>query len=550
MAQYLDKTGLTTLWNKIKNTFALKSHTHTKSQIKDFPTIPTVNNPTITINQRGTKKGSFTLNQSGDTTIDLTDYDATYTAGAGLDLSNGVFSVKTGYTTNGKNYKVTTDNSGNLYVSVPWNNDTWRPVVDNLTTTDATKSLSANQGKVLKDLVDGKAASSHTHTSLNTAFVFNNRDMPQEATNLSTTTTAHTINFYRNALSIPYQMDNANDGGILRCRGNSESNVIFELATWDDSGDGETIQFNYYPTTSQVTPTYSVTVPKKSGTIALTSDIPTSLPASDVYAWAKASSKPSYTKSEVGLGNVDNTADANKNVNYANSAGNADTLDGNHASAFARIAADNNLMYHTDEFTFASSGFSGAIWLNYRTAGGTNGNITEYKLGNGAGGALGSIIHSGNIGSQNVNYANSAGSANSVAWGNVTGKPSTYTPSSHTHTSLKSNTDNRNSNTTPNDYNGILNIAGLKDNNKIGLDTNIYGTYSCLIGVRGWQDSSGGNAHELAFTGNGHIAHRHGSTTSWGSWNRIAHVSDIPTKLPASNISMSFSNGVLTITYN
>ena len=55
--------------------------------------------------------------------------------------------------------------------------------------------------------------------------------------------------------------------------------------------------------------------------IAWTSDIPTSLPASDVYDWAKASTKPTYTKSEVGLGNVDNTADANKRVNYANSAG-------------------------------------------------------------------------------------------------------------------------------------------------------------------------------------------------------------------------------------
>ena len=33
---------------------------------------------------------------------------------------------------------------------------------------------------------------------------------------------------------------------------------------------------------------------------------PTSLPASDVSAWAKASSKPSYTASEVGLGNVGN----------------------------------------------------------------------------------------------------------------------------------------------------------------------------------------------------------------------------------------------------
>ena len=67
-------------------------------------------------------------------------------------------------------------------------------------------------------------------------------------------------------------MDNSNDGGILRCRGNSESNVVLELATWDDSGAGETIQFNYYPTNSKATPTYSVTVPKKTGTILLTTD--------------------------------------------------------------------------------------------------------------------------------------------------------------------------------------------------------------------------------------------------------------------------------------
>ena len=36
--------------------------------------------------------------------------------------------------------------------------------------------------------------------------------------------------------------------------------------------------------------------------------------AKDVYAWAKASKKPSYTKTEVGLGNVDNTADSAKTV--------------------------------------------------------------------------------------------------------------------------------------------------------------------------------------------------------------------------------------------
>lgn len=38
--------------------------------------------------------------------------------------------------------------------------------------------------------------------------------------------------------------------------------------------------------------------------MALKSDIPTSLPASDVYSWAKASSKPTYTASEVGASKV------------------------------------------------------------------------------------------------------------------------------------------------------------------------------------------------------------------------------------------------------
>ena len=46
-------------------------------------------------------------------------------------------------------------------------------------------------------------------------------------------------------------------------------------------------------------------------------DFPSSMPASDVPAWAKAASKPSYTKTEVGLGNVDNTADSAKSVKAA-----------------------------------------------------------------------------------------------------------------------------------------------------------------------------------------------------------------------------------------
>lgn len=45
--------------------------------------------------------------------------------------------------------------------AVPAN--TWRGIQDNLTSGSTTDSLSANQGKVLKGLIDGKAASGHTH---------------------------------------------------------------------------------------------------------------------------------------------------------------------------------------------------------------------------------------------------------------------------------------------------------------------------------------------------------------------------------------------------
>lgn len=42
-------------------------------------------------------------------------------------------------------------------------NSTWRPVVDNLTSDSTTSSLSANQGRVLAGLINGKSDSGHTH---------------------------------------------------------------------------------------------------------------------------------------------------------------------------------------------------------------------------------------------------------------------------------------------------------------------------------------------------------------------------------------------------
>lgn len=112
-------------------------------------------------------------------------------------------------------------------------------------------------------------------------------------------------------------------------------------------------------------------------------------------------------------------------VAYATSAGNADTVDNEHASAFAHIGAHNNLIASGNEFTFASSGFSGIVYINYRTAGGSNGNITEYRLCNGAGSVLGTAIHTGNYNSYSPTLT---GTGASGTWGiNISGNAATAT---------------------------------------------------------------------------------------------------------------------------
>lgn len=51
--------------------YAPKSHTHTKSEITDFPAMPTVNDPKVSIKMNGAEKGSFTLNQAAAGEVDL-----------------------------------------------------------------------------------------------------------------------------------------------------------------------------------------------------------------------------------------------------------------------------------------------------------------------------------------------------------------------------------------------------------------------------------------------------------------------------------------------
>ena len=104
------------------------------NDLTNKPTIPTVGNGTVTIKQAGTSKGTFTMNQTGNTTIELTDNNTTY----GVATSSALGLIKSGT-------DITVDSNGNVSV----NDDSHNHVISNV--------------DGLQSALDGKAASSHTH---------------------------------------------------------------------------------------------------------------------------------------------------------------------------------------------------------------------------------------------------------------------------------------------------------------------------------------------------------------------------------------------------
>lgn len=111
-----------------------------------------------------------------------------------------------------------------------------------------------------------------------------------------------------------------------------------------------------------------------------------------------------HTKAQVGLGNVDNTADANKSVKHAITADSATTAGtATNVSAGEGTADAARHVWFSDSATETKRAYSDKFKYNPVTN-----NLT-------------------------VNVTGNAATASSVAWGNVTGKPSTYAPSAHNH---------------------------------------------------------------------------------------------------------------------
>ena len=184
----LDERGIGTVWSICKEKFALSGHTHNYAGSGSPGGSANSAIGVVDYNQTGK---TIQIGYSGaGITGDQIKYIAGYTDGSGnvnakikdvskdalrawlglgsLAYSSSSIPTNLSQLNNDKGF-VTGSVSGNTVtingVSTTWTN-TWRGIQDNLTSTSTYESLSANQGRVLKGLVDGKANSSHTHNYL------------------------------------------------------------------------------------------------------------------------------------------------------------------------------------------------------------------------------------------------------------------------------------------------------------------------------------------------------------------------------------------------
>lgn len=178
----LDEKGLTTVWSVCKEKFALAGHTHNYAGSGSAGGSA---NSAIGVVDYGQTDKTIQIGYSGaGITGGQIKFIAGYTDGGGnvnakikdvskdalkawLDLGSLAYSsasipTKLSQLTNDKGF-VTGSVSGNTVTingtSTTWSN-TWRGIQDNLTSSSTSESLSANQGRVLKGLVDGKVNSS------------------------------------------------------------------------------------------------------------------------------------------------------------------------------------------------------------------------------------------------------------------------------------------------------------------------------------------------------------------------------------------------------
>jgi len=222
--------------------------------------------------------------------------------------------------------------------SVPWSGVTGKPS----TFTPSAHTHTIANITNLQTALDGKAASSHTHTK-------------SQITDFPTS--------IKNPTSVVIKLNG----------GTTEGTNMFTY-------DGSTAK------SINITPAgIGASASSHTHTIANVTGLQSALDG-------KAASSHTHTKDQVGLGNVDNTADSTKNVAMAT-----------------------KLQTYKNDSTTETYGAQYPLFAQWDSTG---------KIIN--------MVCKGYT--VRVQSAATADSANAVAWGNVSGKPSTFTPSAHTHT--------------------------------------------------------------------------------------------------------------------
>lgn len=227
-------------------------------------------------------------------------------------------------------------------------------------------------------------------------------------------------------------------------------------------------------------------------------DFPTSMPASDVYPWAKAATKPSYTKAEVGLGKVDNTADADKTVKRATTAGTADSANSvawenvkDKPTTFPVEAHNHDDRYYTE--AEINSKLSGKV---DNTEAGANGLINKLSTADGVPNDATVFISQHNDGKTASYYRRPI----STLWTYIKSKADgvyqpkgSYAASGHTHddryyTESEMNTKLSGKSNTDHTHKNVNDIGSNKPTtfaySKSGMN---YGDYSWLAGWNGYE---------------------------------------------------------------
>lgn len=184
----LDERGIGTVWSICKEKFALAGHTHNYAGSRSPGGSANSAIGVVDYNQTGK---TIQIGYSGTgITGDQIKYIAGYTDGSGnvnakikgvskdalkswlglgsLAYSSSSIPTKLSQLNNDKGF-VTGSVSGNTVTingaSTTWTN-TWRGIQNNLTSSSTSDSLSANQGRILKGLVDSKANSNEVIKSV------------------------------------------------------------------------------------------------------------------------------------------------------------------------------------------------------------------------------------------------------------------------------------------------------------------------------------------------------------------------------------------------